>query len=135
MARSTRSSRLVAGAAATQPTLFSVSDADKHSTALEILATPRTRHRFFVVSYDVGDDKRRNKIAKTLLGFGERVQKSVFECLLNETQYADLQKRLERHIDLQHDSIRYYNLGGVQQADVTVRGLGTVTELPTVYIA
>ncbi|MEW6376162.1 MAG: CRISPR-associated endonuclease Cas2, partial [Thermodesulfobacteriota bacterium] len=39
---------------------------------------------FYVVSYDIPDDQRRIKIAKILEDFGDRVQYSVFECLLEQ---------------------------------------------------
>lgn len=38
----------------------------------------------YVISYDISEDKRRNKIAKLLEGYGCRVQYSVFECHINE---------------------------------------------------
>ena len=41
---------------------------------------------YFVVSYDISDDKRRTKIHNTLKSYGQRVQYSVFECDLTDTQ-------------------------------------------------
>ena len=38
---------------------------------------------FYLVSYDIPDTKRRTKLAKTLEDFGDRVQYSVFECILD----------------------------------------------------
>ncbi len=38
----------------------------------------------YVVSYDIGSDKLRNKVAKVLLGYGNRVQYSVFECHISQ---------------------------------------------------
>ena len=40
---------------------------------------------FYLVSYDIPDDKRKTKLAKTIKDFGDRVQYSVFECLLNKS--------------------------------------------------
>lgn len=48
----------------------------------------------YVVTYDIPSDKRRQKVAKLLEGYGRRVQYSVFECLLSEVKYEELQKRL-----------------------------------------
>jgi CRISPR-associated protein Cas2 len=39
---------------------------------------------FYLVSYDIPDDKKRTRMAKTLRDFGERVQLSVFECILDD---------------------------------------------------
>lgn len=90
--------------------------------------------KYYVVSYDVTDDKRRNRIAKTLLGFGERVQDSVFECLLDAAQMHNLRHRLDKLIKADEDSVRFYNLGAVTSADVEVQGVGKVTTVPAVYI-
>ena len=65
---------------------------------------------FTVVCYDIPDDKRRNKMSKTLEGFGSRVQKSVFECDLTPKQLESLKKKLNRVMKAEEDSVRYYNL-------------------------
>ncbi len=69
-----------------------------------------------VVSYDVnvtseGGAKRLRKIAKLCENYGQRVQFSVFECLVDPTQWAELKFQLEKNIDSQKDSLRYYFLG------------------------
>lgn len=48
----------------------------------------------YVVCYDITSDRLRNRIAKTLEGYGRRVQYSVFECDLSEKRYQELYKRL-----------------------------------------
>src|SRR6266511_1773180 len=50
----------------------------------------------YVISYDISVDRRRARVAKLLEGFGQRVQYSVFECDLTESQYAVLQRNLRR---------------------------------------
>lgn len=67
---------------------------------------------FFVVSYDISDDKRRNKIHGILKSYGQWVQLSVFECDLTKTQYAKLRSRLSKLIKSDSDSIRFYFLCG-----------------------
>lgn len=65
---------------------------------------------FFVVSYDVVDNKIRKKISDTLLDFGgTRVQYSVFECELTKVNYEKLYKKLHKLREAD-DSIRYYFL-------------------------
>jgi CRISPR-associated protein Cas2 len=98
------------------------------------VSTRPTAQKYYVVSYDVPDDRRRNRMAKTLLGFGERVQDSVFECLLDAGQMHELRRRLDKLIDANADSVRFYNLGAVTSADVEVQGIGSVTKVPAVYI-
>jgi CRISPR-associated protein Cas2 len=78
---------------------------------LETVA-PALRHRrqWVVVSYDIVDDKRRNKVMKTLEGFGHRVQYSVFECELRPADLEKLKARLRGLIVPQEDDIRFYQL-------------------------
>mgnify|MGYP005850012943 CR=1 FL=1 len=65
---------------------------------------------FLVIAYDVVCDKRRNRLAKLLLGYGERVNYSVFECDLRPPQFAGLHKQILQLIDLKEDRVRYYEL-------------------------
>ncbi|WP_017326888.1 CRISPR-associated endonuclease Cas2 [Synechococcus sp. PCC 7336] len=65
---------------------------------------------YFVVSYDVSDDKRRTKIHRVLKSYGQWMQFSLFECELTETQYAKLRMRLNQLIDAECDSVRFYFL-------------------------
>jgi CRISPR-associated protein Cas2 len=64
---------------------------------------------FSVVCYDIPDDGKRNRVGKILEGFGERVQKSVFECDLKIEHLKLMQQKLSRVIGPE-DSIRYYHL-------------------------
>lgn len=69
-----------------------------------------------LITYDVStvteDGKKRlRKVAKQCVNYGQRVQNSVFECLLDPAQFAQLRHTLEGIIDAEHDSLRYYFLG------------------------
>ena len=68
-----------------------------------------------LVAYDVSTESsdgraRLRKVAKICEGFGQRVQKSVFECVLSEAQLAQLEHRLRGAIDSDVDSLRIYRL-------------------------
>lgn len=65
---------------------------------------------FIVVAYDVKDDKRRNRVLKTLRNYGQHIQYSVFECDLDDKHYLKLRQKLLKIIDLEEDSIRFYFL-------------------------
>ncbi|PSB01135.1 CRISPR-associated endonuclease Cas2 [Merismopedia glauca] len=65
---------------------------------------------FFVVTYDISEDKRRTKIYNILQSYGQWMQYSVFECDLTETEYAKLRSRLSKLIKPEEDSIRFYSL-------------------------
>ncbi|MCL4545368.1 MAG: CRISPR-associated endonuclease Cas2 [Chloroflexi bacterium] len=77
---------------------------------------------FLVVSYDVLNDRRRNRVHKLLTGYGQWVQYSVFECYLTKRQQVDLFGRLERLIDENEDKVRVYHLCGACEDRVTVIG-------------
>ena len=83
---------------------------------------------FILVSYDVVDDASRGRVAKVLLNYGRRVQKSVFECILDEKRFLDMKGRLEKHIDFGADSVRYYFLCQRCVPAVQITGYGTVSE-------
>ena len=64
---------------------------------------------FYVVSFDIVDDRVRYRVVKIIKEYGHRVQKSVFECdQLTENQFLRMKHRLEDRIDHADDSVRYY---------------------------
>ena len=66
---------------------------------------------FVVVSYDIGNDKRRGRIFKTLKNFGQWMQYSLFECELDKANLARLKDRLDQIIKpSEDDSVRFYFL-------------------------
>jgi len=69
-----------------------------------------------LVTYDVstiskGGQKRLRKVAKICQNYGQRVQNSVFECIVDATQFTTLKYELKNVIDKEHDSLRFYRLG------------------------
>jgi len=71
---------------------------------------------FVLVSYDVatssdGGQRRLRRVAKTCLDYGQRVQFSVFEGIVDPAQWTVLRKRLIDEIDPEEDSLRFYHLG------------------------
>lgn len=76
-----------------------------------------------LITYDVetessGGKKRLRKIAKQCVDHGQRVQNSVFECLVDPDQFVFLKNELEKIIDKDKDSLRYYFLGSNWQKRV-----------------
>ena len=69
-----------------------------------------------LITYDVNTEdgagrKRLRKIAKQCVNYGQRVQNSVFECLLDAAQCRQLQAKLCSIMDPEKDSLRFYYLG------------------------
>jgi CRISPR-associated protein Cas2 len=81
----------------------------------------------YLVTYDVVDDRKRARLAKLMQDYGHRVQKSVFECLLEERRFLRLVIEAEKRIDFNEDSIRYYLLCGRCRHAVRISGFGVPT--------
>ncbi|MEJ2710288.1 MAG: CRISPR-associated endonuclease Cas2 [Anaerolineales bacterium] len=69
-----------------------------------------------LITYDVNTEtaagrKRLRKVAKQCQNYGQRVQNSVFECLVNAAQMKQLKHQLTALIDPDKDSLRFYYLG------------------------
>lgn len=66
---------------------------------------------FYLVCFDIVDDRDRRQAVKILCEYGYRVQKSVFECpRLSEKKFLTLRDRLESVIDSLWDTVRFYRL-------------------------
>jgi CRISPR-associated protein Cas2 len=69
-----------------------------------------------LVTYDVNTEteagkKRLRKVAKQCQNYGQRVQNSVFECLIDAAQLRHFKHLLTKLIDPEKDSLRFYYLG------------------------
>ena len=64
----------------------------------------------YVVAYDIPSDRRRRKVHKTLCGFGQWTQYSLFECYLTKKERLTLGGRLDRLLEPEEDSVRFYPL-------------------------
>lgn len=76
-----------------------------------------------LITYDVNTEdaagkKRLRKIAKQCVNYGQRVQNSVFECLLDAGQCRLLQAKLLDIMDESRDSLRFYYLGNKYQTKI-----------------
>lgn len=83
---------------------------------------------FVVVSYDVVEDRRRTKVAKFMEDYGRRVQKSVFDCVLDEDKLQRLKGLLGKLIDHETDSVRFYRICRSCRTGIEVMGRGTVRD-------
>ena len=89
---------------------------------------------FFVISYDIADDKRRNKVAKCLENYGTRVQYSVFEVICEKEMIEKIIDELKQIVVLNQDSIRIYCLCGKCILDIKIIGIGEITKDQEVYV-
>ena len=65
---------------------------------------------FYVVAYDISNDRRRTKVHKILSGFGQWTQFSLFECFLTEKEHLTLQAKLDKVLAGDEDRVRFYAL-------------------------
>lgn len=79
------------------------------------------RNAYYVAVYDMSDDRERARVEKCLLGYGIRVQKSVFELILRKPQHQKLLADLQK-LKLTSGFVRVYRcLSGVAAVDIGVR--------------
>ena len=76
-----------------------------------------------LITYDVNTEdaagrRRLRQIAKQCVNYGQRVQNSVFECIVDGAQARMLQQKLRSIMDEERDSLRFYYLGSHYQTKV-----------------
>lgn len=82
----------------------------------------------YVVSYDIRCPRRWRKVFRTLRGYGEWLQLSVFQCRLNEMALLNLEAALAEEIDLEEDHVLLVDLGPAENVRPRIRSLGKVFE-------
>lgn len=85
---------------------------------------------YVLITYDVNTSsengqKRLRQVAKCCKDFGQRVQNSVFECLIDGSDFVHLKAKLLKIIDKELDSIRIYQLGKNYQTKIEHLGVKT----------
>jgi len=81
-----------------------------------------------LIAYDVSTktprgEQRLRKVAQVCKDFGQRVQKSVFECSVNQAQYEEFRRKLLKCIDEREDSLRFYRLAEPTERYLKVYGV------------
>ncbi|KGN86538.1 CRISPR-associated endonuclease Cas2 [Porphyromonas sp. COT-290 OH860] len=89
---------------------------------------------YLLITYDVSTsslngEKRLRQVARICQNFGQRVQNSVFECLVDPAQFVTLKHQLLSIIDNELDSLRIYQLGKNYQRQISTFGKVTSYEV------
>jgi CRISPR-associated protein Cas2 len=84
----------------------------------------------YLVCYDICDDKRLRRVFKTMRGYGDHLQYSVFECQLTTTDLVRLRAELSGIIHHTQDQVLFVNLGPAEG-----RGDRVITALGKPYVA
>jgi CRISPR-associated protein Cas2 len=87
----------------------------------------------YLVAYDISDDRRRTKVHKTLCGFGQWTQYSIFECFLSEKEMVALRNRIDEILNAEEDNVRFYHICHACQGKVETVGSSPPAE-DTVYL-
>jgi CRISPR-associated protein Cas2 len=79
----------------------------------------------YLVCYDITEDKRRDRVFKVCKNHGEHLQFSVFECDLNGSELAGLQRELNGVISQAEDQVLFVSLGPSEgRGDRVIAALG-----------
>ncbi|MEQ8192752.1 MAG: CRISPR-associated endonuclease Cas2 [Candidatus Eremiobacterota bacterium] len=89
---------------------------------------------FIIVTYDITNDRLRNKLYELLKDYGNPVQYSVFECNLTQTQFIDMKKKTEGFLQDEKDSIRYYILPRREKIRIIIKGKDKTQVENSIYI-
>lgn len=87
-----------------------------------------------VVVYDIPENKRRERLRKSLKRFGNSVQKSVFECDLSQGQIEAMEKVIRAIMSVTEDNIRYYKICKNCAGEVEVFGGKPLAETKKAYV-
>ena len=93
-----------------------------------------TDRAFYVLAYDIANDRRRARIAKASEAVGERVQGSVFEAYLTSGELEKLLKKTSKVMDVKFDSLRIYCLCESCKVKIKMHGTAQVTPAPGLVI-
>jgi len=75
------------------------------------------RHKY-IITYDITEAKRLNRVCKTLKGYGEHLEYSVFECDLADSEMIILKGKLSDIINHREDQVLFIDLGSVMSAHI-----------------
>lgn len=92
--------------------------------------------RFYLVVYDISDDRRRTRLHDRLLDYGTPVQYSVFECLVDDKQLQKMQAMIRRTIRAKLDRVRIYRLceSCLQKVWLSEASVEVLHETPSIVV-
>jgi len=88
----------------------------------------------YVVAYDICDNRRRNRLFKTLKRYGISVQESVFECHLTPEQFVIMKRDVDLVIKPKLDQVRYYELCRACSGRIQATSASRITSDPIAVV-
>ena len=83
-----------------------------------------SKERTYIVAYDIADSRRWRRVFKTMHGFGEWLQLSVFQCRLSHRRRVELEAQLRDIIKMGEDHVLLIDIGPSDRTDVAVMSIG-----------
>ena len=80
--------------------------------------------RTYIVTYDISDNRRWRRVFKTMNGFGEWLQLSVFQCRLSRRRRAELETRLREIVKAGEDHVLLIDIGPADRTRLAVESIG-----------
>ena len=80
--------------------------------------------RTYIVTYDIADSRRWRRVFKTMNGFGEWLQLSVFQCRLSRRRRAELETRLRELVKTGEDHVLLIDVGPANRTELAVESIG-----------
>jgi len=87
-----------------------------------------TDERLYIVTYDISDDRRWRRVFKTMKGYGQWLQLSVFQCRLTPRRRQEMAGALEKVIHHRDDHVLIIDVGRADTVDPRVESLGKTFE-------
>lgn len=88
----------------------------------------KDQEHLYIISYDIRDQKRWKKIYKTLKGFGEWLQLSVFQCRLGKMSALRLEATLREIMNQNEDHVLIIDIGTAENINPKVHSIGKLFE-------
>lgn len=80
--------------------------------------------RTYIVTYDIADARRWRRVFKTMHGFGDWLQLSVFQCRLSRRRRAELETRLRELVKAGEDHVLLIDIGPADKTELAVESIG-----------
>ncbi len=80
--------------------------------------------RMYIVTYDIANNRRWRRVFKTMHGFGEWLQLSVFQCRLSRRRRAELETQLRELVKTGEDHVLLIDIGPADKTEMAVESIG-----------
>ena len=80
--------------------------------------------RMYIVTYDIANNRRWRRVFKTMHGFGEWLQLSIFQCRLSRRRRAELETQLRELVKAGEDHVLLIDVGPADKTELAVESIG-----------